>query len=127
MNESGGFGDFTYFDLKHPEKEVNESNDRKVLELTFSRNYLVLVSNQSNFPVELLSDRQFKNKKKFCFLAFMSNDDRKSVQDFPKLKSVLDIGSFKFNFMKMEWLSIYVHPVEKITTYLRYLFPKKNQ
>ncbi len=119
MNESGGFGDFTYFDLKHPEKEVDAPNDRKVLELTFSRNYLVLVSNEKNFPVELLSDKEFRDKKRFCFLAFMTNEDRRSVQDFPKLKTVLNLESFKFRFMKSEWISIFVHPVEKITTYIR--------
>jgi hypothetical protein len=119
LNESGGFGDFTYFDLKHPEKAVNEQNDQKVLELTFTRNYLVLVSNEKNFPLEFLSDKDFRDKKRFCFLAFMTNEERRSVQDFPKLKTVLNIESFKFNFMKSMWINIYVHPVEKITTYIR--------
>lgn len=141
--------EFTYFEIsdiksdakKIPKKGENEpetslpnnSFTRKMeildscFDIKYAKNFLVLLTNFTEIKLELLKDDDFSNKNYFLILGIIMNEKTENLEMQKVVTNVRKENFSKFYKTKTDWLEINLYPLEKITTFLRYIiFIKYN-
>jgi senataxin len=117
--------DFPMLLLKLKKKEIidgdqlvsyKDKDQNELFDLAFAKHYLIIISSQKELKMEDINKENFKTG--FTMLAYLNNQDRKNANEVPRAMIPFEFQKVK-NYWKREWTECYVHPVEKMSTFLR--------
>ena len=117
--------DYTVLELKESKNTEDDDdqilthqskNSNEIFNLAFANNYLVLISTSKTNTTEQINNNDFKSG--FSMVGFMNNEGKAGALETPKAFVMTESDKLK-RFLKKDWISCYVRPIEKITTYLR--------
>lgn len=116
--------DYTIIELK--ESKSKDDNDQilsfqnkninEVFDLSFANNYLILITSTKTIVKEQINGDDYK--KGFAFVGYISSEGKSNIMETPKAFIIANYPKLK-KYLKSEWASCYVRPIEKITTFLR--------
>jgi hypothetical protein len=76
----------------------------------------VLLSNSPTIDLKQLQNVKFKENQ-FLFLGFVFLNEGRQVA--PKIKTLIQCEYFQKFFKQNEWIDVYIHPIEKISSQIR--------
>lgn len=105
-------------DAKEGEQLVSykDKDQNELFDLSFAKHYLIIISNQAEIKMEDINKENFKTG--FTMLAYLNNQDKKNAVEIPRALIPFEFHKVR-NHWKKEWVECYVHPVEKLSTFLR--------
>jgi len=116
--------EFTVVELRERKAEeadepiigVSDQNTREIFDLSFVKNYIIIISSHPKFTMKDINKDDFKNG--FVLTAYLTNQDKLNAVESPKALLQVNYEKFK-KYLRKDWVECYVYPVEKITTFLR--------
>lgn len=91
-------------------------------DIRYAKNYLILVTNSQEIKMDLIRDEEFTHKEFFLTLGIIMNEKTEASEIQKIVTKVKRENFMKFFKNSKDWLEIFVLPLEKITTFLRFLF-----
>ncbi len=126
-NKAAEDEDFTVIELKESKGGDNEDQfvnyqnktTNEIFNISFANNYLVLITSSKDVDITHINKSDYKNG--FAIVGYLSTQEKTNANETPKSLTVLDSSRLK-RYLKKEWTSCYVRPIEKITTFIRYFY-----
>lgn len=125
-NNEENENDYTVVELKESKSSEGEDqiinlrnqNVNEIFDLSFANNYLILISYSENVVLEDINKEDYYNNK-FSFVGYITSKEKSNVLEIPKALIMTNYNKLK-RYLKKDWTSCYVRPIEKITTFLRH-------
>ena len=98
---------------------LQNKNSSEIFDLSFVSHYLVLISSNKRTHLSDINKSDYKNE--FSFVGYLDNQDNtNSTRGSVRIMVATDQQRLK-RYLKKEWSTCYIKPIEKITTFIRLL------
>ena len=91
-------------------------------DIRYAKNYLIFVTNSQEIKMDLIRDEEFNHKEFFLTLGIIMNEKTEAAEMQKVVTRVKRENFMKYFKNSKDWLEIFVCPLEKITTFLRFIF-----
>ena len=98
---------------------LQNKNSSEIFDLSFVSHYLVLISSSKRIHLSDINNPDYKSE--FSFVGYLDNQDNtNSTRGSVRIMLVTDQQRLK-RYLRDEWSTCYIKPIEKITTFMRLL------